>query len=438
LIKTLADILQGIVKKEKAILDEINIPHGPTIGDMYEGLTSALLATALPDDLNIEIGTGFITDGHNNLSHEVDCIIATAPGTPIPYTEKSTYHIKDVLAVFEVKKTINPSEFEDSFEKMRSVKHLLSSWIDNDRPKFISNHPMVERAYKGIRFKIPPIELNKDDLESHIFSILQIERLCPARIIIGYDGWVKESTLRNNLYSYLEGKSTGYGVASFPDLIISGENTLVKVNGFPYMLSEPSDEWPFICSTHCNPILPMLEILWTKLSLNHKVGNFWGDDINMESMTPCLWGTLINKDGKFGWSYRFSNLKESNLSATPAYTSWEPTEISLEQHVAFGILAHSEEISLEDENFINFIQESKLDFDAFIDDMVGTGMVTITNNKLVFISTECTTCISDGKFYVADNYDGRLTAWTKHKFHQANPGEPFKILRIKCADTPDA
>lgn len=438
MIKTLADLLQVVIEKEKSILETIKISHGPTIGDMYEGLTSNILATAIPPDLDIEIGTGFISDGHENLSHEVDCIIATGKGIPIPYTNKSTYHIKDVVAAFEVKKTINPSEFEDSFEKMRSIRSLLSSWIEADRPQFVSNHPMVERAYKGIRFKVPPTKLDKHDIESAIFSILQMERLCPARIIIGYDGWAKEASLRNNLYSYLEGKSIGYGVGNFPDLIISGQNTLVKINGFPYMLSEPSDEWPFICSTHCNPVLPMLEIIWTKLSLNHKIGNYWGDDIELEALTPCLWGTLLKKDDKFGWAYRFSDLKESTLSSSPAYTDWAPIEISLEQHVAFSILAQFNEISLSDEKFLSYLKDSKIDIENFIDKMLSTGMVTIKDNKIVYISTECTTCIVDGKFYVADNYDGKLLSWSKHRVTKANPGKPFRILRIKTSDSPDA
>ena len=48
MITSFASFLRDLQLKEQAILSAQNITHGPTIGNMYEGLAHDLLSRAIP------------------------------------------------------------------------------------------------------------------------------------------------------------------------------------------------------------------------------------------------------------------------------------------------------------------------------------------------------------------------------------------------------
>lgn len=59
MITTVADLLNSLMIKEKELLKKYSIiKHGPTIGDMYEGLTVSLLNKAIFEGLDIRIVSG--------------------------------------------------------------------------------------------------------------------------------------------------------------------------------------------------------------------------------------------------------------------------------------------------------------------------------------------------------------------------------------------
>ena len=61
-IDTVADFLHELRRVEASRLDDVDLRHGPTIGDMYEGLSHDLLERALPPGLGLRVVRGFITD----------------------------------------------------------------------------------------------------------------------------------------------------------------------------------------------------------------------------------------------------------------------------------------------------------------------------------------------------------------------------------------
>lgn len=104
MIRTVADFLAQLMEAEVARLDQVHIEHGPTVGDMYEGLSADLLRRAVPKQLELQIVAGFITDGLGNRSGQVDCMLVRGSGEPIPYTNAFVWPVNDVIAVFEIKK----------------------------------------------------------------------------------------------------------------------------------------------------------------------------------------------------------------------------------------------------------------------------------------------------------------------------------------------
>lgn len=66
MIKTVNELLEAIRDKGvKEIEPFLHIKHGPTIGDMYEGLTKDIASKALFENAHIRVVSGFIsnTDG---------------------------------------------------------------------------------------------------------------------------------------------------------------------------------------------------------------------------------------------------------------------------------------------------------------------------------------------------------------------------------------
>jgi hypothetical protein len=80
MIKNVADLLQGFINEETKKLDTYKLKHGPTIGSMYEGLSVEVLNRAIPPQFNLKIVDGFITDGADYLSGQMDCMLVRGEG----------------------------------------------------------------------------------------------------------------------------------------------------------------------------------------------------------------------------------------------------------------------------------------------------------------------------------------------------------------------
>lgn len=101
------------------------------VSEFLQGLTSEILDRAIPPILNLRIVSGFIHDGQHNLTGQIDCMLVKGDGEIIPYTDDYKWHIKDVLAVFEVKKILYGNDLEDAFEHLKGVKASYSSFLKN-------------------------------------------------------------------------------------------------------------------------------------------------------------------------------------------------------------------------------------------------------------------------------------------------------------------
>lgn len=106
MITNITDLLRDLMVKETENVDAQTISHGPTIGDMYEGLARDLLDRAIPADLDVRVVDGFVEGVDGKLSPHMDAIIVTGVGKPLPYTDHFVWPIHDVIAVFLSQKNI--------------------------------------------------------------------------------------------------------------------------------------------------------------------------------------------------------------------------------------------------------------------------------------------------------------------------------------------
>lgn len=96
MINTIKDLLESLrlqgINEISAFLD---IKHGPTIGDMYEGLTKEMMDKAIFKNLDLKVCSGFIFNGENELSKQIDCMIVVGDGIKIPYSQDYKYCINE-------------------------------------------------------------------------------------------------------------------------------------------------------------------------------------------------------------------------------------------------------------------------------------------------------------------------------------------------------
>jgi hypothetical protein len=255
MIHDVSDLLKGIMLEERAKLDAYSLKHGPTIGKMYEGLTSDILGRAIPESLGLQLQHGIIDDGQGAMSGEIDCMLVKGCGEKIPYTESYKWHVKDVIAVIEVKKTLHSADLKDAFEHLRGVADNYGSYVQSDNGDETFNIDPARKAFAETTGLIPPEHQNVDSLGIEmemLYHTFVMEHLSPIRIVLGHHGFKKESSLREALVSFIEeNKMTrGFGVGSFPQLIVSGNYSLVKMNGHPYSAPMDSEFWNFYGSSN--------------------------------------------------------------------------------------------------------------------------------------------------------------------------------------------
>lgn len=417
MIKKVSRILQGFIDQEKKKLDEYSLSHGPTIGKMYEGLASEVLNSAIPEFLGLEIRSGFIHDGADNMTGEIDCMLVKGTGEQIPHTTSYKWHIKDVIAVFEVKKNLYSSDLRDAFGHLRDVLETHSQYVLSGKGKETYNISSVERAFSETTGIIPPEHKDASKLPIEyemIYRTLILEFLSPVRIILGYHGFQTESGFRNALITFLGDnlRQKGFGVGSFPQLIICDRYSLVKLNGQPYSAPMRNDYWNFYASSRTNPVRLILEFIWTRLSRRYKIGGLWGEDLDLANLTVFLSGKVKQNENLIGWDYKHTPIKKGLLETEPATLSWEPCYLTDSQFVIINRLCDEETERIDDLGLIEFLNDKGEDIEEFVKAIQKTGLVALHGNELKLTTRECLCAIlPNGKFAAAENNTGRFTRW---------------------------
>src|SRR5579885_2369504 len=187
---------------------------------MYEGLSKDLLGRAIPPQLGLRVVSGFVSDGLHGRSGQIDCMLVRNDGDPIPYTDQFVWHIKDVIAVFEIKKTLLGEELADAIAHLGVVRELESSYFrtflgDNETPMDADTVESGYRAFAettGVIGTYDNVHTLPTGLQS-IFHTVLLEPFKTVRVILGYDGFKTESGFRRSLVSELDKRlgTKGYG-----------------------------------------------------------------------------------------------------------------------------------------------------------------------------------------------------------------------------------
>lgn len=422
MIKTSSDLLRELAQHERQKLDEFDLSHRPTIGDMYEGLSKTLLALSVPDGIELQVVSGFVEDDDGKQSGQIDCMLATGAGRQVPHTADFVWNIRNVIAVFEVKKTLHKADLVDAFTHLNTVRDL-------ERPEVLleggADMQSVGRTFAQLTSSLPPQSLSDlSDEDRILFNTLFREHHGPIRVIFGYHGYKTEKKFRDALHDHLSDNlmTPGFGVSNFPQLIISGDYTLAKINGEPYVPTLNSDgEWMFYMSTSLNPLLMILEYIWTRLDrLFGLPPEVWGEDLDNDMMNAYLAGRPgVTEDGQPGWHYTYTCGNPAVLGDVPATEPWSPTFLTDSQATVIFAMCRGTELRLDDAQLVQqLLKDGVSDLEAFWSALLETRLVARSADgaRLVLLAKQCGVAVlPSGQWVAGENNTGRLEGWVRRR-----------------------
>lgn len=411
-IKTYSDLLLELKNKGVEEIEQyLNIGHNPTIGSMYEGLTKDLVKKTIFEGLDLQVVSGKITNEAGQYSKQIDCMIVVGDGVKLPFTDEYIYQINQVIMVIEVKKNLYMDDLSQGYENLKSVKD-----IQNNNYRELALAPIADAFKVFTKIEFPGLNniSSLDYQKQMLYHLLVVESLLPIRVIFGINGFSSELALRNKFIEYLSDKTLenggigrGFGPASFPNLIIAGNNAIVKTNGMPYILDlEITDDFCWLASYRRNPMILFLELLWTRLTCQHGLSStVFGDEMYNEAVAPLLTIHALNN----GWSYKpICYSQESLDKIDETDKNWEPMPLTQEEFILMNRLCNGNRITvigLEESAGKNIV-------DTMINRLTKDCLVYIDSGEIKLLTKECLCVFVPGFGYVAaDNYDGKLTTW---------------------------
>lgn len=368
MIKSLSELLRSVQKSEASRLNGHRITHGPTIGNMYEGLTKDLIDKVLPAALDIRVVEGFIDGIDRTLSPQADILVVHGDGERIPYTDSFIYPVGQVLAIFEIKKNLTGNELDDAMMKMGKVFELYRAWWISS-PRSVDLESAV-RAYAMTTGHWP---LGDDGVAQlpHglgvLFDAFKLEQEAPVRVIWGYGGYKSETTLRAGYINAMNTTKSpsSYSPLALPSLIVSGDSSLVKMAGQPYSSRLAGEWWHVLTSTDTNPVRVLLELLWTKMNVISGVQFPMDDTLNMERMAVFLNTCSRPHNGVYKWHVDHTKLTAAKLNALST-TDWKPEKLD-ENDVTIML---KPAIDLNDVELNRYAAEQKFDLRAKVTRLV--------------------------------------------------------------------
>lgn len=421
MIRTVADLLSGILRDELPKLDSSPVKHAPTIGDMYEGLSSEILNSALPDGLGLRVVSGFARDGRGRLSGQLDCMVVRGEGEQLPYTDSYVWHVKDIIAVIEVKKRLHSAELRDAFAQLRSVSEIEHFYYQSgDEELDDPGHSLAPsaRTFAEMTGRVAwdaegPAALPYE--EEALFHALALEQVSAIRVILGMHGFKSERAFRSSMVEYLEQNigNVGFGPTNFPQLIISGSYSLAKANGRPFMVPLVDGWWPFYFSTPENPLRLLLEFIWTRLDEIYGFGReLWGEDLETEVGRTLLSFRAACVDGRKGWQVQAHQVDADTLDGIPVAEQWSPEFIGEEEYLLLVMLCQGKEVRCDDPVMLSWLESRGVEINDVRNRLLETRLVASSGKRLKLITKECGLAILPGGEYVAaENSTGRLNRW---------------------------
>lgn len=297
-----------------------------------------------------------------------------------------------------------------------------------------SVYPGVDRqlqdAWVELTGKLVPdirATLARTDAEACILATLLNRASSPLRVVLGFNGYASETSLRQGFLDYLkERQAHGRGAtpAYLPSLVICGASCLVCLDGMPFAPRLTTEgEWPCLGSSSQASVRLLLEFVWTRLSYRFSLGcEMFGDDLLLEPVVPLLDATC--DPGNRAWKLKFWSAGfPDRIKRLPTTKAWTPAFVSKAEFVIVNMLCRGHAVRLDDPGLLRMVVENGETIDGVCASLREKRIAAVEADELHLLTIQCG-CVTlpDGRFAVGENVSGRLERWVTHEVAKAKGG----------------
>jgi hypothetical protein len=171
-----------------------------------------------------------------------------------------------------------------------------------------------------------------------------------------------------------------------------------------------------------NPMILLLNLIWTKLSYAFELPAWFDHDLGMEIFSPLLSGVAVRGEELSGWEYTSHEYTRRELESRGAVSEqeWRPVTVTDFQAALLFALGADDGISPEELSELRTLVASE-DPDGEIQALLDRRLVGRSGDRLVFLTRECATVVTPwGETVAGDNGDGRLFAWMMQEEERRN------------------
>jgi hypothetical protein len=324
--------------------------------------------------------------------------------------------------VFEVKKNLYGTDLRDSYEKLRAVSEAYWTFVEGGGVDD-TDITLAVKSFANLTGFYPPSRESVPDLGEALemmYHQLVMEQLSPIRVIFGYDGYIDEYALRVGFSKYMEQHvgQRGFGVASLPQLVVCGQNSIIKLNGQPYSARMNGDWWPVLASNAENPLRLLLELIWTRLSVLIGMEMPPDDSLQLETLHLLLSARFERQADKAGWHFDYAAFSRDRLQSESAPYLWEPIFIGQNEFILLSLLAKRGTIKLADPDLLEWKVAENVDLGSIIGRLVEARFIARSGTGIRLINPQVVTgFLPDGRTFAGWQSD-RLLLWTQAQIEE--------------------
>ena len=157
----------------------------------------------------------------------------------------------------------------------------------------------------------------------------------------------------------------------------------------------------------------LLELIWTKISLDHDVAELFGEDLDVEVMPVLVRGQVIKDpegSDQWGWAFLATDPGKPALDKLPLSEGWVPAEADA---FAFDLLIKCSLTGLDfdDPETQAEIASAGLTEEAVVAALVETRLVAMNGRRLEIIAKALVLHAHGDRYFAAENNTGRFDRW---------------------------
>jgi hypothetical protein len=184
-----------------------------------------------------------------------------------------------------------------------------------------------------------------------------------------------------------------------------------------------------LVSCDINPLIVLLELIWTRLSYIYPLSTWFEDDIDIDPMHGLLLARAVSQGGVQGWAYEGCELSKGHLAENKVTGRWAPAKLTLEQFIIVNRLCLSDPIEISDPEFCALLRDNNIDLEHNLPILTEARLVAMRDGQLFLLTRSCSCAITPSGEYVAgENSGGQLNAWLSREIEKARAKQRNHVL----------